>query len=69
MDREPSAPQSRRDYTLLTVDFNLRTGQDREPLCAVVPQGRHFVAFRPNGRDFHHRRSSTCGRSPRRSPA
>jgi hypothetical protein len=24
-------------------------------------------AFRPNGRDVHNRRSSTCGRSPRRS--
>ena len=43
--------QSRRDDTLLTVDFNLRTGQDRERPLRQVPQGRHFVVFlcRPCG--------------------
>ena len=32
--------KSRRDGTLLTVGFNLRTGNATH--CAQVPQGRHF---------------------------
>jgi hypothetical protein len=50
--------ESRRDCTLLTVDFNLRIGQ--RPLCAVVPQGLHFVVFLCRPCRIKHRKFRLC---------